>query len=68
MTQKMSQRQCSNTRKEFRPIITERKNNCRVYKANKKGGEISLRIRIPPSKIAKKARDIFFMIFGRKEK
>ena len=69
MIQKTLRKQCSNTRKEFRPITVERNKNHRIYKTKsvKEGGEISLKIKIPPSKIAKKARDIFFMIFGRRE-
>ncbi len=66
MTRKILRKQCSNTSREYRPIKVERKNNSRVYKTNRKGGEISLKIKNPPSKIAKKARDIFFMIFGRR--
>ncbi len=66
MTRKILQKPNSNTSRKYRPITVKRGSNERTYTANKKGSEISLKIKIPPSKIEKKIRNIFFMIFGRK--
>ena len=65
MTRKMSQKQCSSTSKEFRPITIKREKDTRTYTSNKKGGEISLKMKVPPSKFAQKIRDLFYTIFGR---
>ncbi len=66
MTQKMLRKQCSNTSKEFRTIRVKREKDKRTYIASKAGSEISLKMKVPPSKFAQKIRDVFFMIFKRK--
>ncbi len=66
MTRKILQKQCSDTSKEFRTITTKRGKNTRTYTTNKRGSEISLKMKVPPSKFAQKIRNIFFMIFKRR--
>ncbi len=66
MTRKILPKQCSDTSKEFRPITIKRNSNTRTYTSNRKGGEISLKMKVPPSKFAQKIRDVFYMIFGKK--
>ena len=66
MIQKMSLEQCSNTSREFRTITVKRTRKSRTYTSNKKGGEISLKMKVPPSKFAQKIRDLFFTILGRR--
>ena len=67
MTRKILQKQCSNTSREFRPITVKRTSSTRTYTTNRKGGEMSLKMKVPPSKFAQKIRNIFFMIFERKK-
>ena len=66
MTRKILPKQCSDTSREFRSIEVKRNSNTRTYTASKAGSEISLKMKVPPSKFAQKMRDIFFMIFKRK--
>ena len=66
MTQKILPKQCSNISREFRPITVKRSTKTRTYTASKAGSEISLKMKVPPSKFAQKMRDLFYTIFKRK--
>lgn len=66
MTQKILPKQCSDTSKEFRSITIKRNKTTRVYTASKTGSEISLKMKVPPSKFAQEMRNFFFMMFKRR--
>ena len=66
MTRKILPKQCSDTSREFRSITVKRNSNTRTYTASKAGSEISLKMKVPPSKLAQRMRDVFFIIFKRK--
>ena len=68
MTLKKSQSQCSSTRQGYRNVKVTKKGNKKIYKASvAKGGILSLIIKIPASKVARKVRDMFFQRISEKK-